>query len=115
MEVEEIAKLVGAAVAGALGGLAGLSRIPNRIKKGIAEDESLALVRQRLETLQKEVGDIRDAVRRLEDRAAHTVSDEEFSVYTTQTSTAVTALTEKVGHATGAIEAWYRSSSQRSR
>jgi hypothetical protein len=115
MEVEELAKLLGAAVVGGLGGLAGLSRVPNRIKKGIAEDESLALVRQRLESIQKELGEVRDAIRRLEERAAHSVSDEEFSTYTTQTSAAVTALTEKVGHATGAIEAWYRSSSQRSR
>jgi hypothetical protein len=114
MEAEEIGKLLGAVAAGAIGGLAGLARIPQRVKRGIAEDESLALLRQRLDAIQREVAETKDAVKRLEDRAAHFVSDEEFQTYTNRTSAAVTALTEKVGHATGAIEAWYRSS-QRSR
>lgn len=115
MEIDEVGKLLGAAVAGALGGLAGMARVPERVKKSIAEDESLALLRQRLDTIQRDVAEAKDTLKRLEERAAHSVSDEEFAAYTTQTSAAVTALTEKVGHATGAIEAWYRSSSQRSR
>ncbi len=115
MEIDDFGKLLGAAVAGALGGLAGLAKVPNRVKRGIAEDESLALLRQRLDTIQRDITETKDTLKRLEERAAHSVSYQEFAAYTTQTSAAVTALTEKVGHATGAIEAWYRSSSQRSR
>jgi cell division septum initiation protein DivIVA len=110
MSLEEIGKLVGAAAAGFA---ASLAAMPQRMKKEIAEDESLALVRQRLDALQKEVTEVRDAVKRMEERVARSVSDEEFSAYTSQTSAAVTALTEKVGHATGAIEAWYRSQGSR--
>jgi hypothetical protein len=113
MEIEEIAKLLGAAAAGAAAGFAGLAKVPGKIKKGIAEDESLALLRQRLDTLQQDMSEIKDAQKRLEERVARSVSDEEFSTYTAHTSAAVTALTEKVGHATGAIEAWYRGQGSR--
>ncbi len=114
MSIEELGKLLGAAAAGALGGFAGLSsKIPDRVKKGIAEDESLALLRQRLDDIKRDVEETKESLKRLEERAARFISDEEFSTYTAQTSAAVTALTEKVGHATGAIESWYRS--QRSR
>jgi methyl-accepting chemotaxis protein len=109
MEIDELGKLFGAAVAGALGGLAGLAKVPDKIKKGIADDESLALLRQRLETIQRDVSEAKESMKRLEERVAHSVSDEEFAAYTAQTSAAVTALTEKVGHTTGAIESWYRS------
>ena len=113
MAIEEIAKLLGAAAAGAVGGFAGLAKIPDRVKKGIAADESLALLRQRLDTIESDVKELKEMVKRSDERLARCVSDEEFSTYTAQTSAAVTALTEKVGHATGAIESWYRS--QRSR
>jgi len=113
MQIEEIAKLLGAAAAGAAAGFAGLAKVPGKIKKGIAEDESLALLRQRLDDVQKDVTEIKDSVKRLEDRVSRSVSDEEFSTYTSHTSAAVTALTEKIGHATGAIEAWYRSQGSR--
>jgi len=103
-------KLLGAAAAGVV---ASLATLPQRVKKEIAADESLALLRQRLDGVQKDVAEVRDAVKRMEDRVARSVSDEEFSSYTQQTSAAVTALTEKVGHATGAIEAWYRSQGSR--
>jgi len=110
MSIEEIGKLLGAAAAGVA---ASLATLPRRVKKEIAEDESLALLRQRLDGLHKDVTETRDAVRRLEERVSRSVSDDEFATYTSQTSAAVTALTEKVGHATGAIEAWYRSQGSR--
>ena len=113
MAIEEIARLLGAAAAGAAAGFAGLSRVPGRIKKTIAEDESLALLRQRLDAIQQDIAEIKEDIQRLEDRGVHSVSDEEFSTYTAHTSAAVTALTEKIGHATGAIEAWYRSQGNR--
>ena len=113
MAIEEIAKLLGAAAAGAVAGFAGMAKVPSKIKKGIAEDESIALVRQRLTAIEQDMTEIKEAMRRLEDRSARTVSDEEFATYTSHTSAAVTALTEKIGHATGAIEAWYRSQGSR--
>lgn len=105
--------LLGAAAAGAVAGLTGLAKVPQRVKKGIAEDESLALLRQRLDAVQQDIGEIKDTLKRFEERVARSVSDEEFSTYTSHTSAAVTALTEKIGHATGAIEAWYRSQGNR--
>lgn len=113
MAIEEIAKMLGAAAAGAVAGFAGLAQVPKRVRKGIAEDESLALLRQRLDAIQQDVSEINSSVKRLEDRVSRSVSDEEFSTYTSHTSAAVTALTEKIGHATGAIEAWYRSQGSR--
>jgi ABC-type transporter MlaC component len=113
MAIEEIAKLLGAAAAGAVAGFAGYAKVPGKIKKGIAEDESLALLRQRIDDIQKDVAEIKDTQKRLDERVARSVSDEEFSTYTAHTSAAVTALTEKIGHATGAIEAWYRSQGSR--
>ena len=110
MSIEEMGKLLGAAAAGVV---ASLATLPQRVKKEIAADESLALLRQRLDGVQKDVAEVRDAVKRMEEHVARSVSDEEFSSYTQQTSAAVTALTEKVGHATGAIEAWYRSQGSR--
>lgn len=113
MAIEEIAKLLGAAAAGAIAGFAGLAKVPGQVRKGIAEDESLALLRQRLDAIQRDVAEAKEDVKRLEERVARSVSDEEFSTYTSHTSAAVTALTEKIGHATGAIEAWYRSQRDR--
>jgi len=109
MAIEEVAKLLGAAAAGAIAGFAGLTRVPGQIKRTIAEDESLALLRQRLDAIESDVTEIKEDIRRMEERVARSVSDEEFSTYTSHTSAAVTALTEKISHATGAIEAWYRS------
>lgn len=126
MSIEEIGKMAGAAVAGFMASMAaaplrvkkqlaerdvGVAVLQERLKK-LEEDESLAVLRQRVDGMQKEVTDVRDLLKRLEERASRSVSDEEFSTYTAQTGAAVTALTEKVGHATGAIEAWYRSQSR---
>lgn len=110
MSIDDIGKILGAAGAGFAASWASL---PGRVKKEIAEDESLALLRQRVDALQKDLGDARETIKRLEERTSRSVSDEEFGTYTAHTSAAVTALTEKIGHATGAIEAWYRSQDRR--
>jgi hypothetical protein len=56
-----------------------------------------------------------EALRRLdkiEDRTNKSVTDDEFEAYTSTTNKSVQALTEKIGSATGAIEAWYRLNNQ---
>lgn len=105
MNISDLGQLIGAAGAGFAASWAAL---PARLKKEIAGDESLALLRQRVDGIDKTVTDIKDSVKRLEERVAHAVSDEEFGSYTQHTSQALHSLTEKVGHATGAIESWYR-------
>lgn len=105
MTITDLGQVLGAAAAGFAASWAAL---PARLKKEIAGDESLALVRQKLDGIDKTVTEVKESVKRMEDRVARAVSDEEFAAYTSHTSEAIHSLTEKVGHATGAIESWYR-------
>jgi len=73
----------------------------------------LDLVLHRLEALEREHLRINEKLASFEQRLAHLVTDEEFAVYTRHTTSALAGLTEKVGHATGALEAWSRQAPRR--
>lgn len=62
--------------------------------------------------LKQEVAELKRRLEKTEDRASKSVTDDEFEAYTSTTNKNVQALTEKIGSATGAIEAWYRLQNQ---
>lgn len=82
------------------------------IKRQLAEasepSAKLELLVHRVTALEASATKIADRVEANEARASRTVTDEEFATYSNHTTKAVQNLTEKVGHVTGALEAWYR-------
>lgn len=61
---------------------------------------------QALTTLQKDMTEVKDALKDLAESLRHCVTDDEFASYTGQTTGLINGLTEKVGRATGVLEAW---------
>jgi len=66
-----------------------------------AQDPKVPLLEQRLAELERRL-------EKAEDKAGRAVTEDEFEAYTSTTNKNVQSLTEKLGSATGAIEAWYR-------
>lgn len=73
----------------------------------------LDLILHRLTALEANQQSIFDRLASLDQRMAHLVTDEEFAVYTRHATDAIAGLTEKVGRATGALEAWSRQAPRR--
>jgi hypothetical protein len=103
--------------AGALLGTAAASffaswlSIARPLKRQIAESEPSAkvdLLVHRVQQAEIRLDKICDKADANEDRVGRMVTDEEFAAYSNHTTKAVQNLTEKVGHVTGALEAWYR-------
>lgn len=105
MNWTEAGQMLGAAIAAFAASWAAMGpRIRGQLKE---PQDSLAVVRQQLTDVQKEIVDAKDRFNRIEERLAHNVNDEEFQAYVATTNKAVVGLTDKVGRAAGAIEAWY--------
>ena len=61
---------------------------------------------QTLKNLEKTLDEIKGSLKALDDRLRRCVTDEEFASYTAQSTAHINGLTEKVGRATGVLEAW---------
>lgn len=123
--MSEIAQVIGTAL-GAAAATAGAvwgalvrpmhRRLNEATEAARAPDPELAILRQRLADVLDRLDKFEErSVRRLEkveERSANSVTDDEFEAYTNTTNKSVQALTEKIGSATGAIEAWYRLQNQ---
>jgi hypothetical protein len=83
------------------------AKVPNP-EVALLKQEVVELKRR----LDRDLADLKQRLDKSEERAAKAVTDDEFEAYTTTTNKSVQALTEKIGSATGAIEAWYRLSSR---
>ncbi len=79
-----------------------------------APTEGIEAMRMQLAALEKWRDAAVEELQKLRDQMSHQVTDEEFSAYTHHTTQAINKLTEKVGHAAGAIEAWYQTRGTRS-
>jgi septal ring factor EnvC (AmiA/AmiB activator) len=71
----------------------------------------LDLAVQRLGTLESRVQELGRDVDRVEQKLGRTITNEEFQTYTQAMQTSLQSLAEKLGHATGSIEAWVRANS----
>lgn len=78
-------------------------------KKLEALQETVVKHHARGESIEDAVERAMDAQRRLEDRVARTVTDEEFATYVAANNSQLSSMIEKVGHVCGSIEAWARS------
>lgn len=80
-------------------------------------DDLEAVVKEHKQSLEKQIDDnarrLEQRVNRAEDNIGKMVTTEEFSAQVQITTKSVEGLTEKVGNATGAIEAWTRMSNRR--
>lgn len=61
---------------------------------------------QAVQALQKDLEEIKQTQRDITEQLRHCVTDDEFASYTGQTTGLINGLTEKVGRATGVLEAW---------
>lgn len=66
----------------------------------------------RLERAERDLADAAKAIDKLEEKQARTVSQEEFGTYAQTMQQSMQGLVEKLGHATGTIEAWVRQQSR---
>lgn len=73
-----------------------------------APNEGMETIRTQFAAMQKSLDELGADVKKQGEQMAHLVTDEEFGAYTHHTTQALSKLTEKVGHAAGAIEAWYQ-------
>jgi methyl-accepting chemotaxis protein len=119
-DLEEAAKFAGAIITAVVGSYAALFR---QLKSRASTEDDLRRqmeaqkaelkddVQRQLDDLKEELhrstDELKDAVKRLAERSARLVDAEEFAAYTHHTSDAISKLSEKVGRATGALEAWY--------
>lgn len=107
MDWIELGKFVGAAVAAFAASQAAMGP---RLKEKLKEpQDSLALLKQKQEAIESQLSAVQKRQERIDERLARSVTDEEFQAYVATTNQSVQGLTEKVGKAAGAIEAWYRS------
>jgi DNA repair ATPase RecN len=80
------------------------------IRAGLREAErELDRAVERLEAVEREAHRTAQALDRIEQKMGRTVTAEEFGTYTQAIQQSLQALAEKLGHATGSIEAWARS------
>jgi len=107
--LDALGALVGAAAASFGASWVAIGR---PIKKQLAESSEpfakAELLTHRVAAVETVITKLTERVEHYEARASRTVTDEEFATYTNHTTKAVQNLTEKVGHVTGALEAWYR-------
>jgi hypothetical protein len=71
-----------------------------------AEFQKLRDAVQLLQNLEKTLDEIKANLKALDERLRRCVTDEEFAAYTAQSTAHINGLTEKVGRATGVLEAW---------
>jgi chromosome segregation ATPase len=129
----DIAKLVGTAAGAFVTAWLGLVRpLDKKLRKAMASPDDIAGLRTSLDKVVAELQDISTRIARIEERAndsrsklveacqdvknlqeklGRTVTDEEFASYVQATAAEVRALSERLGQATGAIEAWSRAQS----
>jgi chromosome segregation ATPase len=65
----------------------------------------VAAIDAEAQRLRESIDELREQLRRMDERLQHAVSDEELSAYVQQTTQTLIGLTEKVGHVTGVLEA----------
>ena len=68
----------------------------------------LVKVCTRLERMERDAHDADRKIDKLEEKQGRTVSQDEFSTYASTMQQSLQGLIEKLGHATGTIEAWVR-------
>jgi chromosome segregation ATPase len=73
--------------------------------------EQLVKLQAQLESCREAQGKLEQAAEKIQERLGRTVTEEEFATYTQAMNQNVQTLVEKLGNATGAIEAWYRGQS----
>lgn len=117
MDATEIAQMIGvggaAFVASLLTQKAQIGRLRQegdslQSQVGRLKQEGLDVLQSKLEALQKDKESLERRLKEAEDRLGRAVTDEEFHAYVRTTTDAVHGLSEKVGRAAGAIEAWVR-------
>jgi chromosome segregation ATPase len=62
----------------------------------------------KLERLERDLDRAAEAIDKLEEKQGRTVTQEEFATYAQTMQQSLQGLVEKLGHATGTIEAWVR-------
>lgn len=110
MEVTELAQMIGsalgsaAATAGAVWGA-----LVRPMQKQLAEASDAAKAQDpKVPLFEQKLAELERRLEKAEDKASRAVTEDEFEAYTSTTNKNVQGLTEKIGSATGAIEAWYR-------
>jgi predicted nucleic acid-binding Zn-ribbon protein len=119
----DVGAALGGAAASFLATYVALVRpLAGKIKKNASAPEDIQAIRALLEELKAELGKAltriermeRDAERaaqaidKVEEKQGRTVSQEEFATYAQSMQQSLQGLVEKLGHATGTIEAWVR-------
>lgn len=110
--VEAAGALLGTATASFIASWFSIGR---PLKKQLEDAEPTAkldLFGHRIKELEHQLDKVASRVEHNENRTSRMVTDDEFATYTSHTTKAVQNLTEKVGHVTGALEAWYRQPSK---
>jgi predicted RNase H-like nuclease (RuvC/YqgF family) len=80
-------------------------------KQAAKQREELVKLAAHLEACQRAQGKLEEATEKIQERLSRTVTEDEFAAYTVAMNQSMQTLVEKLGNATGAIEAWYRSQS----
>lgn len=106
--LESLGALFGAAVASCGASWVAFARPLKRQIEASEPSAKLEVLTHRITALEAKIDKLVDRVETNESRASRMVTDEEFATYSSHTTKAVQNLTEKVGHVTGALEAWYR-------
>jgi len=114
---------LGSAAASFLASYVALVRpLAGKVKRVQADPEDIQAIRAVLEEARAELGKFSTRIDRLErdqslssqdidklqERQGRTVSQEEFATYAQTMQQSLQGLVEKLGHATGTIEAWVR-------
>jgi len=109
VEWQEVGQLVGTALASYVASVATMrQRIDHDVDSRMKQPrERLDVFSNQIDGLVKACDALSQRCKALEDRAVKFVTDEEFHAYVRTTTDAVNGLSEKVGRAAGAIEAWY--------
>jgi hypothetical protein len=110
VETNELGQLVGAALGSAMATAGAVwGALVRPMQKKLSEASEAAKVQDpEIPLLRQRVAELERRLEKTEDKANRAVTEDEFEAYTSTTNKNVQALTEKIGSATGSIEAWYR-------